>query len=149
MSRIQIWTQKPAVLIMVYHGPPQSLKANAVTVHHTWVPTMSQAVPQLRRLTASFSRQRIRFNSWPGHVEFVLDKEAQAQAFLWVLGLLPSILLHQYATIIHAFIHSLIHYQCYMISATGSVIKIPHNFKFLSTLHHISRFIPWISLNTL
>jgi len=48
------------------------LLANPLTIHHT------QAVPQLRRLITSFSRLRIRFNSWPGHVEFVLDEEAQA-----------------------------------------------------------------------
>jgi hypothetical protein len=93
------------------------IPANPLTIHHTL------AVPQLGRLTTSFSWQRIRFNSWPGHVKFMLDKAAQAQAFLRVPGLLPSILFHQYAITIHSFIHSFIHYQrC--ISATYSVIKI-------------------------
>ena len=55
--------------------------ANPLTIHH------AQAVPQIRRLITSFSRQRIRFNSWPDHMEFVLDKEAQEQAFLQALGL--------------------------------------------------------------
>jgi len=48
--------------------------AYPLTINH------AQAVPQLRRLITSLSMQRIRFNSWPDHVEFVLDEEAQAQA---------------------------------------------------------------------
>jgi hypothetical protein len=40
-SWIQISTQKPAVLIMAYHGSPQSLKVNAVIVCQTWVTTTS------------------------------------------------------------------------------------------------------------
>jgi len=65
----------------------------------------------------------------------------------------PSILFHQYTIITH----SLTHYQCYMISATDSVIKTPHLSenschlyiirKFLSSVHHISMFISWISFN--
>jgi hypothetical protein len=52
--------------------------ANPLTIYH------AQALPQLMWLITSLSRQKIRFNTWPDHVEFV---DEVAQSFLQALGL--------------------------------------------------------------
>lgn len=100
-----------AYLISAHTNKEQKLKFH-VTMNSQWV------VPWLRYLVASLSLCRPQFETRPVHVGLELDKVTLEHVFLRVLQLSPVSLI----PVLH--IHtSFIYQQCYIISATDSMIQ--------------------------